>query len=169
MSDGPRAPDWLLAAFPDLSVRQHGVSLERVQRIHLGIDAEPMAFSEETLASMIADIAEQCGDDEAFVLHAVVRALRGEDDHHRLTLRQSRRGRWQSPTEDRVKHRQHLAWVIRLDRMKARGWPTEAAIHQIAQTTGKSVSKVYAGIAEEERYQRWLRETAETLDRGAPE
>lgn len=169
MSEGPRAPDWLNAAFPGLSVRQHGVSLERVQRIHLGIDAEPMAFSEETLASMIADIAEQCGDDAAFVLHAIVRALIGEDEHHKLTLRQSRRGRWQSPTEYRAKHRQHLAWIIRLDRMKSRGWPTEAAIHQIARTTGLSVSKVYAGIAEEERFQSFARESEERLDRRAPE
>lgn len=169
MSDGPLSPDNANAALPNFSYRRHGVNLERVQRIHLGIDAAPMDFNEATLASMIEDVAEHCDDDAAFILHAFARALKGEDDHHKLTLRQSRRGRWQSPTERRAKHRQHLAWILRLDRMKARGWPTEAAIHQIARTTGNSVSKVYAGIAEEERYQSWVREAAETFDRRAPE
>lgn len=136
----------------------HRVNLERVQRIHLGVDSEPMEFSESTLATMLQDMAdERPFETEAFVLRAVANALRGEDDHHKLVLRQRKRGAWKSPADDLVRHRQQVAWILRLGRLEAQGWQTDAAVHRIAETTGKSVSRVYAGIAEERHWQRELR------------
>ena len=41
------------ATVDQVSLRKHRVGLERVQRIHLGIDTEPMEFSTETLADML--------------------------------------------------------------------------------------------------------------------
>lgn len=140
------------------SLNNHNVDLERVQRCHLGLDDEVMEFSERSIALMLQDLADELRyGHEAFVLRAVANALVGIDPHHRLTLKQIRPGRWDSPADSRARHRQHLAWIVRLHRMQEKGWQTDAAIHQIAHTTGKSVSRVYAGIAEERRWQDVLR------------
>lgn len=137
---------------------RHKVNLERVQRLHLGLDQEPMAFNEGTLADMVQAIADaDPTGDAAFVLAALANALRGDDEHHRLRLQQAKRGKWQSPSDGVARHRQHCAWILRLDRLQRQGWQTDAAIHRIAETTGNSVSRVYAGIAEEREWQELLR------------
>lgn len=133
---------------------RHGVGLERVQRSHLGIDDEPMLLSEATLADMLQDVADELRHGHAaFVIAAVANALRGADTHHKLTLHQTKRGKWLSPSDHTARKRQHLAWIIRLGRLQRDGWQTDAAVHRIAETTGNSVSRVYAGIAEENEWQ----------------
>lgn len=140
--------------YSDWPENKHRVDLERVQRIHLGIDQEPMEFSEESLAQMLQALADdRPTDHSAFVLHALARALRGEDDNHRLVLKQAKRGKWNSPSDEFALRRQSLAWRLRLERLRNEGWQTEAAIHRIAETTGNSVSTVYARISAEKDYQ----------------
>lgn len=137
---------------------RHKVNLERVQRLHMGLDQEPMAFDEDTLADMLQGLADaDPTGDAAFALAALANALRGEDDHHRLRLQQVKRGKWQSPSDGVARHRQHCAWILRLDRLQQQGWQTDAAVHRIAETTGNSVSRIYAGIAEEREWQKLLR------------
>lgn len=133
---------------------KHRVDLERVQRIHLDIDQEPMEFSEESLAQMLQTLAdERPTEHSAFVLHAVANALRGEDENHRLFLKQTKRGTWNSPSDEHARRRQTLAWLVRLDRLRNEGWQIDAAIHRIAETTGNSVSTVYARISAERAFQ----------------
>ena len=141
--------------YSDAPLNKHSVDLERVQRIHLDIDQEPMDFSEESLAQMLQDIADdRPAGHQAFVLRAVANALRGEDSNHRLVLRQSRRGKWQSPSDDHARRRQTIAWMLRLDRLQNEGWQTDAAVHRIAETTGNSVATVYARISAERAWQK---------------
>lgn len=127
----------------------HDVDLERVQRNHQGLESEPMVFNEESVADMLQDIADrEPTTAAAFTLRALANALRGVDDNHRLVLQQKKRGKWQSPGDIHLQHRKHAAWLIRLIRLQREGWPTDAAIHRIAATTGNSVSRVYSGVAE---------------------
>ena len=133
----------------------HSVDLERVQRIELGLDDEPMEFDERSLAAIVQKVADDRPYElGAFILRAIANALRGEDANHKLVLRQTRRGTWKSPADRRAKGRQQLAWIIRLDRLRAEGWPTDAAIHRIAETTGNSDSTIYAGIAQQKAWQK---------------
>lgn len=142
----------------DWPANRHGVNLERVQRLHLGLEDEPMAFDEESLADMLQSLADADPRGRAaFVLTALANALRGKDDHHRLRLHQSKRGKWLSPSDRVARHRQHCAWILRLHRLQRQGWQTDAAIHRIAETTGNSVSRIYAGIAEERAFADVLR------------
>ena len=83
---------------------KYRVDLERVQRIQLGIDSEPMEFSEVTIADMLQEVAdERHFETEAFVLRALANALRGDDDHHHLVLKQNRPGKWQKSNRARSK------------------------------------------------------------------
>lgn len=133
---------------------RHKVDLERVQRLQMDLGQERMTFDEYTLADMLQTIADANPEGEAaFVLAALANALRGEDDYHRLRLHQIKRGKRQSPSDGLVRHRQHCAWIVRLHRLQLQGWQTDAAIHRIAETTGNSVSRIYAGIAEEREWQ----------------
>lgn len=135
--------------YDDWHQNRHKVNLERVQRIYLGLEDEQMPFDEASLADMLQGIADDNPTGEAaFVLAAFANALRGEDEYHRLSLRQVKKGNWQSPSKQHAKRRQQLAWIVRLERLQREGWQTDAAIHRIAETTGKSVSAIYAGIAE---------------------
>ena len=56
----PKTVDEHLEAWENVNWEGHGVNLERVQRIQLGIDNEAMDFSEESLASMLEKIAFAC-------------------------------------------------------------------------------------------------------------
>lgn len=142
----------------DWPANRHWVGLERVQRNHLGLDDEPMAFDEGTLADMLQSIADADPlGQAAFVLRALANAFRDQDDDHRLRLHQKRRGKWPSPSERLERHRLHAAWILRLHRLQRDGWPTDAAVHRIAETTGNSVSRVYGGIAEERAWQELVR------------
>lgn len=137
--------------FGSISLREHRVGIERVQRIHLGIDSEPMDFNEQTLANMIQDVADECDEDSAFTLHAVARALRGEDDDHHLVLRQNRPGKWQSPTEFEEKASQEMSWLWTLAALERQGTKTEAAIAKIAQLSNVSRATVFAGVKRAEQ------------------
>lgn len=157
-----------LQELDNMPFNRHSVNLERVQRIHLDIDDEQMTFDEQSIAHMLQELAdEERYGHVAFVLAAVANALRGDDDHHKLILRQTKRGKWESPSENTTKIRQHLAWVIRLERLKAQGWQTDAAVHRIAETTGKSVAKIYAGISENKEMQEIYRSLRQTFDQGS--
>ena len=151
--------------YSDWPQNKHGVDLERVQRIHLGIDQEPMDFSEESLAEMLQKLADERPTDEgAFVLRALANALRGKDDNHQLHLKQVKRGTWKSPSDELTRRRQAWAWMLRLERLKNEGWEREASIYRIAETTGNSVSTVYSRIAEEKALQTKMQNFAESLD-----
>ncbi|WP_149036465.1 hypothetical protein [Aurantiacibacter atlanticus] len=135
-------------------MHRHNVDLERVQRCHLGNDEEPMEFDENSIAQMLQKIADDLRwRPGAFELRALANALRGEDAHHKLILKQAQRGTWRSPSDEHSRRRQEIAWIVRLGRLEKQGWQTDAAIHRIAETTGNSVSSVYARIAGQRKWQ----------------
>jgi hypothetical protein len=134
------------AAQPE-NLRRHSVDLERVQRLHLGVDDEPMEFSADTIAAMLQEIADVCDPASAFELHAVVRALEGKDAHHRLELKQVRRGKFASPAEH---FRRNMDWLNALAALEEQGVKTEAAIATIAEQAKCSRASVFAGIKEAE-------------------
>lgn len=151
--------DWFELLSPDakasldkIDLRQHKVSLERVQRIHLNIDDEKMEFSALTLAAMLADIADRSDEDEAFLLRGVVNALRGDDEHHELILKQRRKGRFVSPTAYSATHNRNRVWLSRLAYLENEGWPTEAAVQEIATKAGVKRATVFAAIKAAEKY-----------------
>jgi predicted 3-demethylubiquinone-9 3-methyltransferase (glyoxalase superfamily) len=137
-----------------ISLRKHSVDLERVQRIHLGIDNEPMEFNETTLAKMIEDVADNCEENEAFTLIAIAAALRGSDSNHRLILKQRKPGRWESPTEHEAHHAQIFSWLHTLANREISGEKTEAAVAWIADRWGVSRASVFAGVKEAEEFLR---------------
>lgn len=133
-----------------IDLRRHSVNLERVQRIHLGIDCEPMGFNAESIAAMLQKVADSCDANEAFVIHAVARALLGLDQHHRLELKQQKPGQFKSPT----KHEEHSAkldsWLRQLAALEESGVKTESAVAEIAAEWSVSRAAVFAGIRETE-------------------
>lgn len=135
-----------------IGVRKHYVDLERVQRIHLDLDDEPMEFSAETIAAMVQDVADNCNEHEAFILHAVANALSGKDEHHVLLLQQNKRGRFVSPHEHRVTHIRNQHWLHWLAAMENDGVKTESAITEIARRFGVSRATVFSGIRQAEKF-----------------
>jgi hypothetical protein len=144
--------------FDDRLVRNHIVDLERVQRIHLGVDSEPMEFTADTIADMVQDIADNSFTHEAFTLHAIARALRGLDDHHILVLRQKKRGKWESPTEHEKKHNREMSWLWTLGAWEHDGMKTEAAVARIAELANVSRATVFQGIRNAEAFLEHCRE-----------
>lgn len=131
--------------------RIHSVNLERVLRGHLGLIDEPMEFTAESIASMLEEIADECDPTSAFELHAVVRALRGEDKHHRLVLQQVKRGKFVSPTERSQYSERALEWLRALAILEHDGLKTEAAVADIARRWQVSRASIFAGIKHAER------------------
>ncbi len=129
-----------------IDLRHHGVDLERVQRIHLGIDFEEMEFSADTIAHMLQEVADRCEEDEAFMIHSVVNALLGKDKHHRLVLQNKRRGKFVSPTEHEVMHNRNSNWLWWLAHLEKQGVKTESAVSEIAHKDGVSRATVFKGI-----------------------
>lgn len=151
--------DWMSMLSPETRAvvertnhRRHRVNLERVQRIHQGIDSEPMEFSASTIAKMLQDIADECDDHGAFTLHAVVRALLGTDDHHILVLKQKKPGKWVSPTVHESHANQIMGWLYTLANWELAGMKTEAAVAQIAELANVKRATVFAGIKEAEQF-----------------
>lgn len=132
--------------------RTHSVNLERVQRIHLGIDNEAMAFSAETIADMLTDVAERCNDDEAFVIRAVVNALRGDDAYHGLVLKQKKQGRFLNPTLSEQRQTRRMKWLWWLAAREEAGIKTESAIAEIATNEGVGRATVFSEIRKAEAY-----------------
>ncbi|CCA93378.1 hypothetical protein [Novosphingobium sp. PP1Y] len=147
-------------ALEDGLLRRHRVNLERVQRIHQDIDTEPMEFSADSIAKMLDEIADQSDCNVAFTLQAVSRALRGQDDHHVLILKQKKRGKFVSPTEHDNHHCRIMSWLHTLAMHEQDGVKTEAAVALIAENWGVSRASVFAGIKEAEDYL----ESGRTLD-----
>jgi len=132
---------------PDnIGLRRHRVGLERVQRIHLGLDDEPMEFNTGTIAQMLLEVADHCDDGEAFTIRGVVNALLGVDENHVLTLQQRKRGKFVSPTESSAKHNRNQKWLHWLAHREREGIKTEAAVAEIAEVEGASRATVFAGI-----------------------
>ena len=141
-----------------IDLRHHGVGLERVQRIHLGIDSEEMEYSADTIAQMLQEVADRCDEDEAFTIHAVVNALLGKDDDHRLVLRNKRRGKFITPTVHEAKHIRERRWLWWLAHLERKGVKTESAIMEIAAAEKVSRATIFNGVRSAERYQEWGRE-----------
>ncbi|MFN5084332.1 MAG: hypothetical protein ACK5EX_02475 [Novosphingobium sp.] len=155
--------DWSAALSPGardmlnrVNLRKHLVGLERVQRIHLGLDSEPMPFTAATLAEMIQDVADNCDEHDAFTLHAVVRALRGEDEHFALVVKQRKRGKFTSPHEWEEAHNRDQHWLHWLAGLEEQGIKTEAAVHEIAEKSGASRATIFAAI---KRAEDWIETT----------
>ena len=135
-----------------ISLRHHGVGLERIQRCHLGLDEEEMEFSAVTVAAMIQNVADQCDECDAFTLHAVVNALLGKDKHHRLELRQRKPGKWVNPTIHSETHNRNQKWLWWLAHLETQRVKTESAIADIAKKEGVSRAAVFAGIRQAEQF-----------------
>ncbi len=143
-------------------INRHRVGLERVQRCHLDIDCEPMEFSEFTIAAMLQDLADGWPETHfAFVMRGLANALRGEDDNHKLILKRAKQGKWRSPADREIQSRRHIAWTLRVERLQKQGWPKDAAVHRIAETTSFSVATIYAGLAERDAFARVARSIAD--------
>lgn len=135
----------------DEDLRRHSLPLEDVQRIHLGADvglfgADQMDFSADTIAAMLQDVADRVSVANAVVIHAVARALRGEDQHHRLELRQVRRGKHKMAHDRAAERGRNQQWLERLAELEREGMKTEAAIAAIAEEWGVRRASVFAGI-----------------------
>jgi hypothetical protein len=135
--------------------RNHTLPLEDVQRLHLGLesdlyDADPMEFSAETIAAMLQSVAAQVSDGKAAAIHAVVRALRGEDQHHRLELHQVRKGRHKMHHHYVAGRKRDREWLETLAQLEADGIKTESAIATIAERFGVSRASVFEGIKQAE-------------------
>lgn len=135
-----------------LNIRRHHVNLERVQRIHLDIEDEPMEFSAETIAQMLEDIAEKCFEHEAFLIRGIINALIGEDHNHLLVLKHKRRGKFVSPTESSARHNRQRAMLYHLAELERQGVKTEAAVAELASLTGLSRASVFAEIRAAEQF-----------------
>lgn len=145
--------DWLEGLSPgarklvdSVDLRHHKVELERVQRIHLGLDGEPMPFDAATIADMLQEVADRCDEDEAFTLRAVVNALRGEDDNHVLVLKRKMRGRYIPPDEHEAAHNRRDMWLAWLAHLEKSGMKTEAAVAAIAENQKVSRATVFSEI-----------------------
>lgn len=142
----------------DWPANRHRVNLERVQRIELGLDSEPMPFNETTLADMLQSLADaEPTGNAAFALTALANALRGSDPHHALKLKQKRPGKWQSPTDTEAQWNREASWLWTLGAWEREGMKTEAAIAKIAELDGVSRATVFAGVknAEERLEMAW--------------
>ena len=147
-----------------IGLRRHHVNLERVQRIHLGLDGEPMEFSAYTLAEMLQDVADNCDETDAFTLHAVARALQGKDEYHTLTLQQKKRGQFEAPNKREEKHYRRRKWLAWLAHLERQGIKTEAAIMDIAEKEGVSRATVFAEINKAEEFLKTGREILAGLE-----
>lgn len=136
----------------EISLRKHSVNLERVQRIHLGLDDEKMDFSAETLAQMIEEIADNCPEHEAFILMGVVNALRDSDADHRLELIAKKRGRYISPDRHSKNHHRNMLWLNWLAHLESKGIKTESAVAEICEKEGVSRATFFAAIKKAERF-----------------
>lgn len=137
----------------DWPANRHRVNLERVQRIELGLDSEPMPFNETTLADMLQGIADaEPTGNAAFALTALANALRGTDPHHALKLKQKRPGKWQSPTDAEIQWNREASWLWTLGAWEREGMKTEAAIAKIAELEGVSRATVFAGVRSAEQW-----------------
>ncbi len=137
--------------------RNHTLPLEDVQRIHLGLEsdlyeAEPMEFSAETIAAMLQSIAVQVSDAKAAAIHAVVRALRGEDQHHRLELHQVRKGRHKMHHHYAADRKRDQEWLAILAQLESDGIKTESAIATIAERFGVSRASVLQELSRPKQY-----------------
>lgn len=160
MSDSEK-PDWIESLHPAPKdhdfvkgqiLRNHGVDLERVQRIHLSLDSEEMTFTNETLAAMLEDVAANCDEGDAFILRAVINALLGLDRHHVLTLKLKRKGKFVSPHEHELMSNRNKKWLWWLAKLETGGMKTEAAIMTIAEAEKVSRATVFGGIREAETF-----------------
>jgi hypothetical protein len=129
-----------------VNLRFHRVDLERVQRIHCGLDSEPMEFTAATIAEMLGEIAARCDEEDAFSLHAIVNALLGNDDHHELILRQRKRGKFVSPDKSETKRNRQQLWLHWLAGLERRGAKTESAVAEIAADQKVSRATIFAGV-----------------------
>lgn len=140
------------ALVESVSLRRHAVDLERAQRLHLGLDNEQMEFSATTIAEMVQDIAHRCDENDAFTLHAVARALRGDDEHHWLQLKHKKRGRFVSPTDRERQFQRSMEWLRALARLELDGIKTESAVAKISEEWGVSRASVFQTIREAEAF-----------------
>lgn len=128
-------------------LRTHTVPLEDVQRIHLDLDQEDqMEFSEATIAAMLQSVANEVSEAKAAKIRGVVRALLGEDQHHRLELRLAKRGRHKMSHDYATERKRNQAWLEELAAFEREGLKTEAAIASIAEKWQASRASVFAGI-----------------------
>lgn len=146
--------------FDSIPIRRHGVNLERVQRIHLGVDSEEMEFSAQTLADMLQEIADRIDENDAFTIHAIVNALLGRDDHHELVLKQKKRGKFVNPTVHEAKRNRQMKWLWWLAHLENQGIKTESAVATIAKSEKASRAAVFNGVKEAEKFQAWGRDLA---------
>lgn len=132
-------------------LRKHVVSLELVQRLHLGVEYEPMSFTSETIAEMLQEIADVCDPASAFAIHGVVRALRGDDRYHRLELKQKKRGKFVSLSDHAENDELHVYWLHELADRVRQGIKTEAAVVALADEWRTSRATVFEGIRHAKR------------------
>lgn len=130
------------------------VGLERTQRLFLGIDDEPMAFDESTIAGMLKKLASNYGglSDEFIVLHAVANTLLGVDDDFRMKLIQKKRGKFKPPNIEHDEHERRMSILHSVANLEKKGWKTEAAVARMQERFGISRAAVFAEIKAAEEF-----------------
>jgi hypothetical protein len=101
---------------------------------------------------MLQEIADCSDATTAYEIHAIVRALRGEDPDFKLVLQQNRRARHVTLDEHTRRSRRQSEWLEILAKLEREGVKTEAAIATIAEQYSVSRASVFAGIKEAERW-----------------
>lgn len=136
-----------MSSYTEEEIRHLTVPLQDVQRTFFGLEYhEPMEFSAESIAEMLQQIADASTTGKAIAIHAVVRALRGLDEHHRLELRQVKPGKHKLSHHYAAEREQNQAWLERLAAYERDGMKTEAAVAAIAEEWGVSRASVFAGV-----------------------
>ena len=136
-----------MSSYTEDEIRRLPTPLEDVQRIFSGLEHhEPMELSAESIAEMLQQIADASTIGKACVIHAVVRALRGLDQHHKLELRQVRQGKHKLSHDYAADRARNQKWLESLATQERSGMKTEAAIAAIAEEWKVSRASVFAGI-----------------------
>ena len=130
------------------------VGLERTQRIFLGLDDEPMAFDESTIARMLKTVASDYDglSDEFIVLHAVANALLGVDGDFKMRLIHKRRGKFKPPDVQEAEFERRMSILYSVASLEKKGWKTEAAVARKQERFGISRAAVFADIKAAEEF-----------------
>ena len=135
------------------------VGLERTQRIFLGLDDEPMAFDETTIACMLKAVASEYEglSNEFIVLHAVANALLGVDEDFKMKLIHKRRGKFKAPNIKEAESTRRMSILYSVANLEKKGWKTEAAVARMQEHFGISRAAVFADIKAAEEFLRTCR------------
>lgn len=144
------------------------VNLERHQRIFLGLDDEPMKFDAGTVGQLLVDIGTDLDDDYGLFIRAVGSAFLGLDEHHVISLRNRKKGKFIDPSEHSRRHREimHLEHVVL--RFLDLGLQMKAAVSRTGEIFGRSRAWVFAALREAQYFHETSEMVAASMRKSMP-